>query len=203
MKLRLLMAGVTAVGSLVAAHPSAAPTITTTPVASTTSPAPNTAPPAPAVPAATTASAAADCDAGAWHTDGISVQGRPDNLQPTATYVWHDATGWHLRTSGANDKAHLFTGRVVLRGGTFTAVQKVRDERDDRLYVVGDTVYYRFVTYGAVDGFDFRVSGCTPAEAETLAFHDRYDGSLDAGKIVVGDQGRHPEADPFYVVRSL
>jgi len=188
MKLRLLGALGTTAAGLFAAHPQAAPppATTTTPVAGTSTTAPAT-----------------DCDAGAWHTDDISVQGRPDNTQPTATYIWHDSGGWHLRTSGANDKPHVFSGRVTLRGGTFTSVQKVRDERDDRVSQDGNTIYYRFVTYQAVDGFDFRVSGCSAAEHEVLAFGARYDGSADANRVTVGDQGRHPERDPFYVVRSL
>lgn len=187
MKLRLLMAGVSAAGTLASGHAATAPAAT----------------PAQATPVAGTTAAAADCDAGAWHTDGISVQGRPDNLQPTATYIWHDAAGWHVRTSGANDKPHVFSGRVTVRGGSFTSVQKVRDERDDRVYQDGNTIYYRFVTYQAVDGFDFRVSGCSSAEREVLTFGASYDGAPDANRVIVGDRGRHPGRDPFYVVRSL
>ncbi len=187
MKIRLLGALGTAAAGLFAAHPQAAPP----PPSTSTAPA-----------ASTAVATAADCDAGAWHTDGVSVQGRPDNIQPTATYIWHDAAGWHLRTSGADDKPHVFSGRVTVRGGTFTAVQKVRDESDDRLYVAGDTIYYRFVTYRAVDGFDFQVSGCSPAEQERLAFGARYDGAADANRVIVGDQGRHPGSDPFLVLRS-
>ena len=189
MKLRLLMAGISAAGTLAGGHVASAPTAApAAPVASTT---------------ATTTVASTDCDAGAWHTDGISVQGRPDNLQPTATYIWHDAAGWHVRTSGANDKPHVFSGRATVRGGSFTSVQKVRDERDDRVYQDGNTIYYRFVTYQAVDGFDFRVSGCSSAEREVLAFGARYDGAPAANRVIVGDRGRHPGRDPFYVVRSL
>ncbi|HEX6488065.1 MAG TPA: hypothetical protein VF137_04200 [Candidatus Dormibacteraeota bacterium] len=189
MKLRLLGALGTAAAGLFVAHPQAAPppAPTTTPVAATSA----------------STNTSADCDAGAWHTGDISVQGRPDNFQPTATYIWHDAGGWHLRTSGANDKPHVFSGRVTLRGGTFTNVEKVRDERDDHLEVDGNTIYYRFVTFAAVDGFDFRVSGCSNAEQERLVFGDRYDGAADAGKVDVGDHGRHPDSDPFVVVRSL
>lgn len=188
MKLRLLMAGLSAAGTLAGGHAASAPAApaTATPVATTT----------------TTASSS-DCDAGAWHTDGISVTGRPDNFRPTATYIWHDATGWHLRTSGANDKVHVFSGRVTVRGGSFTSVEKVRDEADDRVVQQGGTIYYRFVTYRAVDGFDFRVSGCSAAEHEVLAFGARLDGAADATRVIVGDQGRHPERDPLYVTRSL
>ena len=185
MKLRLLGALGSVAAGLFAGHPQASPppvATTSTPVASIT---------------------ASDCDAGAWHTDDISVQGRPDSLQPTATYIWHDSSGWHLRTSGANDKPHLFSGRVTLRGGTFTSLQKVRDERDDHVYQDGSTIYYRFVTYQAVDGFDFRVSGCSTAEQERLVFGARYDGAADANKVDVGDRGRHPESDPFLAVRSV
>jgi hypothetical protein len=188
MKLRLLMAGISAAGTLAGGH-------------AATAPAPAT--PVVATPVAGSTATANDCDAGAWHTDGISVQGRPDNFQPTATYIWHDAGGWHLRTSGANDRAHVFSGRVKLHGGTFTAVRKVRDEAGDRVVQQGATIYYRFVTYKAVDGFDFRVSGCSAAEHEVLAFGARYGGSADANRVIVGDQGRHPERDPFYVTRSL
>ena len=151
MKLRLLMAGISAAGTLAGGHvATASPVATQTPVAGTST----TTATATTTTTTTATATAADCDVGAWHTDGISVQGRPDNLQPTATFVWHDAGGWHLRTSGANDKAHLFSGRVTVRGGSFTAVQKVRDEADDRIVQSGDTIYYRFVTYRAVDGFE-------------------------------------------------
>ena len=195
MKILLGALGSAAAGLLAVSAAPAAPTaiLNAKPLANTTT----------GSAAASPAPSGPDCDAGAWRTAGITVEGRPENLNPTATYIWHDASGWHLRTSGANDKPHLFSGRVTLRGGSFTGVQEVRNERDDHVRVDGDTIYYRFVTYRAVDGFDFRVGSCSTSERQRLTFAARCDRSLSTAKVDVGAQGRHPASDPFQVVRSL
>jgi hypothetical protein len=150
--------------------------------------------------------AGATCDAGAWQTGGISVEGRPDRFDAGdrgATYLWHDSSGWHLRTTDQTDKAHVYSGRIALSAGGFTGVQGVSLERGDRYQVDGRNLYYRFVTYRGVDGLDFHLAGCSPAAPEELAFRLRYDRALDANRVIVGDRGRHPKSDPFTVVRSL
>lgn len=151
-------------------------------------------------------SSAAACDAGAWRTNDISVEGKPDGFDAGdggATYVWHDSDGWHLRTTDKTASPHVYSGRMVLSSGHFLDVNGIRLEDQDEFRVVGDTLYYRFVTYDGIDGLDFRVAGCSPAEHQALTFHLRHDGSLDAARVIVGDAGRHPESDPFTAVRSI
>lgn len=148
----------------------------------------------------------ATCDAGAWTADDISLEGRPDRFDAGdrgATYVWHDSSGWHLRATDQTASAHVYSGRIVLSTGSFKDVQGVALERDDRFYVSGRTLYYQFVTYKAIDGIDFRVGDCSPAPGQTITFHARRDGALDSGRVIVGDQERHPEHDPFTAIRSL
>lgn len=157
-------------------------------------------------PASASTPATTACDAGAWKADDISVEGRPDGFDAGdrgATYLWHDAGGWHLRTTDHTNSPHLYSGRIVLSTGQFAGVQGIRLEDADKFRVYGETLYYRFVTYNGIDGVDFHVGDCSPRVAQALTFHLRYDGALDANRVIVGDKSRHPEHDPFVGIRSL
>src|SRR5215472_10313927 len=148
-----------------------------------------------ATPAAAVASSNTECDAGAWRADDISVEGAPDGFDAGdhgATFIWHDGAGWHLRTTDKTDSRHVYSGRIVLSTGSFRNVEGVQLEQDDHYRVDGRTLYYRFVTYNAIDGLDFRVGDCAPGARQALAFHLRYEGQLDKTRVIVGDQGKHP-----------
>jgi hypothetical protein len=133
------------------------------------------------------------------------VQGRPYGFDPgdDGVYIWHNPTGgWGLRVShpilpgGANRV--VFTGTVTSQG-SIGHVVRVRDERDDAVWVGpdGHTLFFRFADYGGVDGVDFTTT-CTPG----LRFDLRADGgSMAPAFIHLGDMKVHPGSDPFLVRR--
>ena len=162
-----------------------------------------------AAPVSATA-AAPTCDDGRWHgPDGINVEGRPDRFDAGdsgAAYIWHDATGWHLRTTDAARGAHHYTGTITASpGASFSAVRPVRDERDDHVWTTADNVlHYDLTTYRGIDGFDFRVSACAADRAhEALRFSLDYDGrEQDRARIRLGDAKQLPPAATFSVWRD-
>ena len=168
-----------------------------------------------APPTGTTSAAPAasvDCADGRWvGPDGISVQGRPDRIDAGdrgAVYLWHDSTGWHVRTTDASPGAHHYSGSIAVSADArFTAFAPVRNEKDDHVWVTGDNVlHYALTTYRGVDGFNFRVSACLPradVQKETLRFSMDYNGREDdPARIDLGDSKRHPDAATFEVRRA-
>jgi len=199
------LAGIGSAAFGVGSHISSAAPLAAAPAAAqlTATSAPSTATPstAPSKPA---------CDDGTWHgPDGIDMQGRPsfDAGDSGAAYIWHDSTGWHLRTTDASRGAHHYTGTIAASpGATFSAVRPVRDERDDRVWVGGDNVlHYDLTTYRGVDGFDFRVTACAgDRDHEALRFSLDYDGrEQDAARIKLGADKRHPDSATFTVWRDV
>ncbi|MHB8459822.1 MAG: hypothetical protein ACYDAK_12145 [Candidatus Limnocylindrales bacterium] len=137
-------------------------------------------------------------------TDGVwpkTVDGRPARFEAGAAagdYIWHDATGWHVRVTHPGSATVVFTGRVV-SSAPLTAVP-VLLEAQDTITVSADrrTITYRLVDHGGIDGFDF-----TTACARQVGFYGAMaDHRLPVGRIWLGDAGRHPLENPF-VVRRL
>jgi hypothetical protein len=164
-----------------------------------------------APPTSTSSSTIRDCADGRWvGPDGISLEGMPDRFDPGdrgAVYLWHDASGWHLRTTDATPGPHLYTGTIAASAGVrFTYFAPVRLERDDHVWVTGDNVlHYSLKTYRGVDGFNFRVSACgLDRSHETLGFSMDYNGHEDdASRINLGDSKRHPDSATFKVSRTV
>jgi hypothetical protein len=156
---------------------------------------------APAQPAA-----GGDCDTGAW-TGAISPEGRPDSLDAGdagAVYVWHDAGGWHVRSTDARPVDHHYTGTIRLApaAASFADLRTVRTERDDRVLVDGTNVlHYDFHTFASIDGVDFRVTCPAGRRAERLAFHTEFDGHPIADRVRIGDTKRSPRSADFPFVR--
>ena len=147
------------------------------------------------------------CDDGPWSLGDVPVQGRPDRFAPGArgrTFVWHDADGWHLRSTDATPGPHRYTGTITpSAGAAFVDIRPVRLDPQDRFVVAQDGLHYSFTTHEGVDGVDFRVTGCHRSAPESLTFALRKDGHGDDPQLVdVGDQGRHPDTDPFTVRRT-
>ncbi len=104
---------------------------------------------------------------GAYVVPFAVLQGNP-NVHPgreLAVFLWHDADGLHLRTTGPGP-ARDFTG--VLRatgGGHFFDLDRVRVEHGDqnrdrvKLGPNGRTIAFHFDTFDGVDGFDTRLDG--------------------------------------------
>lgn len=163
-----------------------------------------------AVKAAPTKQAAKRCDADRW-TGATNPEGRPDGFDAGdagAVYVWHDGDGWHIRTTDRRATDHHYTGTIRLSpAGSFTDVHAVRDEKDDKIFLVGEnTLRYDFRTFASIDGADFRVT-CPherkgEIEHQRLTFHTEFDGHPVAGRVRIGDSKQSPRAATFAFTRA-
>lgn len=156
------------------------------------------------VPAATFAATSATttttttCDEGRWP---LAAQGQPVTFRAGARagdYIWHNATGWHIRFTHASSSRLIFTGRIV--SDTPLSVTPYRLERGDTFALSSDhkTLTYRVRNYGRIDGLDFRTACAT-----RLTFGGSVAGvKLPTGRIWIGRAGRHPLQNPFVILRN-
>ncbi len=147
--------------------------------------------------AATGATTTTTCDEGRWPA---RVQGQPATFKAGARagdYLWHDATGWHLRFTHPGSAKVIFSGTIVSNAALSVSGYKL--EKGDAFHVSADrkTVTYRFTNHGRIDGLDFRT-----ACAGRLWFKASMAGAtLPAARIWVGRGGSHPLGNPFVIVR--
>jgi len=194
--------GGAAVAALAAGGPGkTAPTTASLTAATATPPTSTTT--APATPAPATAAPSSPCSAAA--DDGgwpAGAQGEPAGFaagDAAGVYVWHDASGWHLRVTHQNDRHQTYTGRIST-AGVITDVDAVRLERNDDVRVGPDrhTVEFRFNNYGGVDGLDFRTH-C----ADGLHFALGADGQrLNPTEVYIGHGSMNPPDVPFTISRT-
>ena len=138
----------------------------------------------------------AACTGGAWP---LSVQGKPPVVAGSAAgdYLWHDATGWHLRVTHVGTGLVTFSGTI--RANTPLHVKGFALETGDTFTVSADglSVSYRFHNHGRLDGLDF-----TTECATRLGFGGRMNGVLlPVRRIWIGHYGRHPLQNPFVILR--
>ena len=132
---------------------------------------------------------------------GADVGGRPqgfDRGDRSGAYVWHDDSGWHLRTTDPRAEDHHYSGVITITGGDFSALKPIKLETDD--WVRGDgprTIRYNFQTYNGIDGFDFEASPCRSGARETMTFSLTYEGNASPDKIDIGTDDEHPSAATF------
>ena len=135
------------------------------------------------------------CDEGRWPA---SVQGQPVSFHaggPAGYYVWHDASGWHLRTTTPSTEGHTFTGRITA-SEDIKVLRVFKNEKADKVTRTGRSITFRFDTHNHVDGIDFKV-GC----AESLRFALSGEGRVwPASGIKLGATGDAP-SNPFTVTR--
>ncbi|MEO8570411.1 MAG: hypothetical protein ABI553_01810 [Chloroflexota bacterium] len=152
-----------------------------------------------AEPTATTATTTTTtCDEGRWPA---SVQGQPLAFHTGARaggYLWHSATGWHIRFTHVGSAKVVFSGTIV--SNTPLTVHPYLLEAGDSfaLSTDGKTLTYRFANRGRIDGLDFRTACAT-----RLWFKGSMAGvKLPTSRIWIGHWGRHPLQNPFVVLRN-
>lgn len=138
------------------------------------------------------------CDEGRWP---VSVQGQPLAFHAGARagdYLWHDATGWHIRFTHPGSTRVSFSGTVV--SNQPMTVTGYRLERGDSFTLSADrlTLTYHVADFGHIDGLDVRTACAT---------HLKIKGSmsgakLPVGRIWIGRAGRHPLQNPFVILRD-
>jgi hypothetical protein len=148
------------------------------------------------LPAASTVTTA--CDEGRWPA---SVQGQPLTFRTGARagdYIWHNATGWHIRFTHAGSGRLIFSGTIV--SNTALSVASYHLEAGDTFFLSADrkTLTYRFANHGRIDGLDFRTACAT-----RLWIKGSMAGvKLPTGRIWLGRTGRHPLQNPFVILRN-
>ena len=145
-----------------------------------------------------TAAAATTCDEGRWPA---ATQGMPVTYKSGARagdYIWHNDTGWHLRTTHIGSRRVVFTGRIV--SDQPLTVSGVRLERGDTFTLSADklTLTYRFVNYGNVDGLNFRTACATKLRIKGGMAGEK----LPLTRIWIGRAGSHPLSNPFTIGRT-
>jgi hypothetical protein len=133
----------------------------------------------------------------AW---GSRIEGRPASFEAGSTggyYIWHDDSGFHLRTTDPEGVESHFTGTLTTNG-VFHDLTAIRAEQDDKVEQVGDgTIIFDLHTYSGIDGFDFDVRG-----GDRVTFELKRDHNLiGVDHIFLGEDGVHPNHNPFTVNR--
>lgn len=129
------------------------------------------------------------------------VEGRPAHLHvrgATGDYLWHDATGWHLRVTHPTKSRMVFRG--VITASSPITFQRVRDEGHDKVALTngGKTLVFRFVNHGGIDGVDFTDS-CASTTRFALALNGH---RLGRNHIYIGAHSSRPAHDPFTISRQ-
>jgi|1186.fasta_scaffold72003_2 hypothetical protein len=130
------------------------------------------------------------------------VQGEPKGINPktsAATYMWHDADGWHVRVTHHTTNLKSFSGQITTTG-TFGRAKPVRLEKADSFAVSADrhSLTFLFKNHGYVDGVDFKTR-CAPS----VKFAFQSDGkATPRSRIVIGRNNVHPKHNPFTINRT-
>ena len=129
------------------------------------------------------------------------VEGRPAHLHvraATGDYLWHDASGWHLRVTHPSRHRAVFRG--VITADAPMHFQRVRDEKHDKVMLSADekTLVFRFINHGGIDGVDF-----TDSCASTTKFSFALNGHrVGRNHIYIGANSARPARDPFVISRN-
>ena len=152
----------------------------------------------PAIAATTTSSAnpapstaAATCDRTAWPSD---VQGTPSFKAGDATgdYLWHNATGFHLRVTHPGHQRVVFTGEITSSSAMSVTPFKLEKGDIARLSANHKTLVFVFSDYGYVDGVNFTMR--TGKSVEAVPVLAAIGVTDDGTKLVAGLQSGDKES---------
>ena len=134
----------------------------------------------------------------------INPQGKPGDtgVGKTEHYeVWHDQSGWHVRTF-TKEYDHHFRGSISVQGGEFEKVKGFKQEHKGATkdaFVLGPEnkkITFDFSTKGSVDGVDFHVKGETAVLKFNLLMGQK-EPKFEPARIFIGEGLAHPSGDPF------
>lgn len=115
--------------------------------------------------------------------------------------VWFEDGVWKLRTTSGKGVKVDFTGSVEIDTDKITpdysqlegSKKKLADSDLVRLNKSKNKMDFRFVTFGATDGIDFKVG----PKAKSITFKLRTADDDDPKFIVIGGKGVHPDKGTF------
>ena len=127
----------------------------------------------------------------------LNPEGQPQGLKagvPHRYYVWHDAQGWHLRTTTARER-HRFHGEVIADDGAIRDMRTYRAEHGDWAQVDQNNrrIFFDLSTDEGLDGFDFLT------DSQNVRFRLLMDGKERPELVYVGLTGNNPRTLPFAV----
>jgi hypothetical protein len=114
--------------------------------------------------------------------------------------VWHDDQGWHLRATSMA-RQH-FRGAIVVRGGVLRDVKPFRPAgpgpQQDAFLESPDnrSINFDFATGGGMVGVDFNANG-DRSVLEFMLEIGEDEPKFEPGRIFIGHNGAHPNANPF------
>jgi hypothetical protein len=154
--------------------------------------------PASAATPAASSTAAAACERAPW---ADRVQGRPTGFTGGVRggdYLWHDASGFHLRVTHRSGDRAVFTG--VISSPTALRIDPVKLERGDvaRLSANHRSLVFAFANYGHIDGVDFHTNCATSL---TVSHLNTGNARLTPDRVYLGATKAHPAHIPFTVHR--
>ena len=131
----------------------------------------------------------------------LDPSGRPEGSivdQTGRYYVWHDISGWHLRTTAKVGRNFHGTIRVKdAKIKTFKSVGlKDKQGKNEDLWRVNDArseLTFNFRTGKLSDGLDFAVEG----DDGQVEFDLHIDKQKNPNDIFVGKGLQHPDSNPF------
>jgi hypothetical protein len=144
------------------------------------------------------ATAAQSCDRGAWQ---MRIEGAPADFESGARggdYLWHNASGFHLRVTHKNDNRVVYTGQVT--SPTPMRIDPVKLEKGDIAQLSADhrTLTFVFADYGHIDGVDFHTDCAAHITVTNL---NAGNSRLSADRVYLGEHKIHPGQVPFTVHR--
>lgn len=123
-----------------------------------------------------------------------------DLIDDTPRYfLWHDQSGWHVRTTSSRGTFSRYDGTIQVTGGTFAKLRPIGLERrgqnpdkwelnDDR-----DELTFEIATNSSFDGFDFTVDGSDA----TVTFDLNISKKGYRSRIIIGRDGVFPSETRF------
>ena len=152
----------------------------------------------PSTPSTSATAAAAACERTPW---ADRVQGKPHGFSGGlrgGDYLWHDASGFHLRVTHRSGDRTVFTG--VISSPTAMRIDPVKLERGDvaKLSANHRSLVFAFADYGHVDGVDFHTA-C--AGSITVSHLNAGNARLGTDRVYLGATEAHPAHIPFTVHR--
>jgi hypothetical protein len=129
---------------------------------------------------------------------GADPEGQPTQLRQGALasyWIWHDGSGYHLRTPTAHDR-RIFRGRIEFSGG-HGWVKAFQLGPDAELRLTHQGVTFSIPNQRAWVGLDFRMDYYTRATF-TLELGENK-GAKVIEHIFIGQDNSHPVSNPFVI----
>ncbi len=119
-------------------------------------------------------------------------------------FLWHDSSGWHLRTTSSRGTFSRFDGTIRVTDGALAKFRPIGLERRGRnpdkweLSEDRDELTFEIATNSGFDGFDFSVTG----DDARVEFDLNIAKKPYRSRIIIGRDGEFPSKTKFSFAAS-